>query len=1272
MSGSIGDVQIVGGVVFYASGTSIFSLGGEPTTATTGTAVVSDGSGTSPTQFFFARLGSGSTYGTTGADTLYVADSKATNGTLFKYSWSGTAWTAAGSFTGPDTASGNQLLGVTGIVNGSTATIYFTEGNTSGGTVGDLYKFSDTFAATLSSGTAVTRIANVTSLENFHGVVPAPDDGVGAIGGLGGTTSYAAGKPAAVVAAGATFGDASNFMGGSLTATIAAGGTAADQLGIAAGNNISLTGTSSGNVLYNGNLIGTYTLSTGAAATLSVTFNPPGSEAVGNSAANPVSSAAVQALIQQVAFATTGAGGNRTVSFQVTENGGAKSAVVSQTVAVTAHTPPTISADTGLTVAQSSTTKILAGNLAATSSSDSPANLTWSITTLPTAGTIEKSGAAVSSFTQADINAGLITYVQNGSDTTSDSFAFSVTDAEGASVGGTFAITINAPVLVANAGATLQAGGSVALVSSLLDTSESGKTNSQLIYTIGTAPTSGTLTNTATHATLGAGATFTQTDINNGVITYTNTNAAAASDGFTFTVTDGSTGSTGLRTFSLTIQAPTVSLANATQSVNENGGTFSVTVNLSAATGVAVSVPFTLGGTAVSGTNYSGVTASPLVIPAGQTSATITGTLIDDGKYEPTNATLTVTLGTPMGATLGTTSSDTLTIVQSDPEPTVSLAAATQSVNENGGTFTITVKLSAASGVATTVPFTLGGTAVSGVNYSGVTASPLVIPAGQTTATVTGTLIDDGKYEVTNTTLVVTLGTPMGATLGTTSSDTLTIVESDLPLTAAIAAIPSPRNTPVDSITITFTRPGHRFYRGRSAVDGQWRLEFADRRSDADYQRQHDLDARQPGERDRRERELFDHLVGPGHSGRRGRHATSPGGRFVRGRYDSAHRFDCPRHAEPANPPVTALTITFSEPVSGFSLSNLQLSVNGGANLLTAAQTLTTSDNLTWTLGNLGGLTATGGNYVLTLAPTGIADLAGNALAAGATGSFELRVWQNTANPYDVNANGIVNPIDALVLINYLNAHGFGPLPATFTGPDYLDVNGDGSITPLDALGVINYINRQLLPGAVAGQAAPEVLAGVLASPATVAAEAAVAAPGQSAPAVEPATETTLAIGVAFSATANTPAGSGASGQPAQSVVGLAAAGQPGSAAVAGSTAVSRAPLAAAGVDACFATASSRGRGNSVRWSCGGRSTRRARGLTTPEVWDCLVPGARTSSTLRPGCPWCVQPGSLPAGHGGNCSPTGAAFPCSRPRYVTCTSIDRELRNGLSQTTNRT
>ena len=49
-------------------------------------------------------------------------------------------------------------------------------------------------------------------------------------------------------------------MGGSLTATIAGGGAAADTLGLADGNNITFTGISSGNILYGGNLIGAYAL----------------------------------------------------------------------------------------------------------------------------------------------------------------------------------------------------------------------------------------------------------------------------------------------------------------------------------------------------------------------------------------------------------------------------------------------------------------------------------------------------------------------------------------------------------------------------------------------------------------------------------------------------------------------------------------------------------------------------------------------------------------------------------------------------------------------------------------------------------------------------------------------------------------------------------------------------------------------------------------------------------------------------------------------------
>jgi hypothetical protein len=99
----------------------------------------------------------------------------------------------------------------------------------------------------------------------------------------------------------------------------------------------------------------------------------------------------------------------------------------------------------------------------------------------------------------------------------------------------------------------------------------------------------------------------------------------------------------------------------------------------------------------------------------------------------------------------------------------------------------------------------------------------------------------------------------------------------------------------------------------------------------------------------------------------------------------------------PRSNPVDALAINFSEQVVGITLASLSLSRDGGPNLLASGSpTLTTSDNITWTLGNLSGLTGALGNYTLALTATGsgITDLAGNPLVNGATGSFSVIVGQ--------------------------------------------------------------------------------------------------------------------------------------------------------------------------------------------------------------------------------------------------------------------------------------
>jgi hypothetical protein len=72
--------------------------------------------------------------------------------------------------------------------------------------------------------------------------------------------------------------------------------------------------------------------------------------------------------------------------------------------------------------------------------------------------------------------------------------------------------------------------------------------------------------------------------------------------------------------------------------------------------------------------------------------------------------------------------------------------------------------------------------------------------------------------------------------------------------------------------------------------------------------------------------------------------------------------------------------------------------------------------------------------------------------------------WQNSDINLDVNADGDVSPMDALLIINHLNFVGSGNLPipptAGFFPPPYLDVSGDNAVTPIDAIMVINYLNR--------------------------------------------------------------------------------------------------------------------------------------------------------------------------------------------------------------------
>ncbi len=107
------------------------------------------------------------------------------------------------------------------------------------------------------------------------------------------------------------------------------------------------------------------------------------------------------------------------------------------------------------------------------------------------------------------------------------------------------------PTLVSNS-ASLLLGTTSTITSSMLQATDAEQSAGSLVYTIGTAST-GILN--LNGSPIGAGATFTQANINAGNLTYT-APATGASDSFTFTVSDGAGGSIPTSTFSITLTSP--------------------------------------------------------------------------------------------------------------------------------------------------------------------------------------------------------------------------------------------------------------------------------------------------------------------------------------------------------------------------------------------------------------------------------------------------------------------------------------------------------------------------------------------------------------------------------------------------------------------------------------------------------------------------------------------------------------------------------------------
>ncbi|MDX1992609.1 MAG: cadherin-like domain-containing protein [bacterium] len=188
------------------------------------------------------------------------------------------------------------------------------------------------------------------------------------------------------------------------------------------------------------------------------------------------------------------------------------------------NVPPVLVVNTGLTLESRTSADILVTHLQAVDLDDLPEDLVFTVMTPPEQGELN----LPTTFTQTQIDEDALEYTHTGDG--NDSFVFQVSDGE--DVIGLYTFTIMttnaAPVLATNSIITVPEGASGSIPAAALTATDVDNLPAELVYTIISGPTLGTLT---------PGTTFTQADLDAGAVGYSR--LAAGLDSFQFTITDG-------------------------------------------------------------------------------------------------------------------------------------------------------------------------------------------------------------------------------------------------------------------------------------------------------------------------------------------------------------------------------------------------------------------------------------------------------------------------------------------------------------------------------------------------------------------------------------------------------------------------------------------------------------------------------------------------------------------------------------------------------------
>ena len=224
--------------------------------------------------------------------------------------------------------------------------------------------------------------------------------------------------------------------------------------------------------------------------------------------------------------------------------------------------------------------------------------------------------------------------------------------------------------------------------------------------------------------------------------------------------------------------------------------TVDFTLALTNPSSTATTVTYTVTGTAVNGADYTAITTT-IDISAGGTSVSLPIAVLNDIIFEGSENVIVTITGTTnsLGTVLYDTTPATVTIADDAADvATVSVVASLATASEGApavdGAFTFA--LSNPSGTATTVTYTVTGTAVNGTDYTAITTT-IDIPAGGTSVSLPIAVLNDIIFEGSENVIVTITGTTnsLGTVLYDTTPATVVIADdaADVATVSVVASL---------------------------------------------------------------------------------------------------------------------------------------------------------------------------------------------------------------------------------------------------------------------------------------------------------------------------------------------------------------------------------------------------------------------------------------------------------------------------------------------------